>query len=75
MEHIIPNVVAILQYAYETIFFLEYSLEGARNMKLLLYMYEMMAGLKINFIKSEVIMINDNNNLDSVESIHSKIAN
>lgn len=31
-------------------------------MKLLLYMYEMMAGLKINFNKSEVIMINDNDN-------------
>jgi hypothetical protein len=27
-------------------------------MKLLLYLYEMMAGLKINFTKSEVILIN-----------------
>jgi hypothetical protein len=31
---------------------------GARNMKLLLYMYEHMAGLKINFAKSEVLTIN-----------------
>jgi hypothetical protein len=30
----------------------------ARNMKILLYLYEMMSGLKINFSKSEVIMIN-----------------
>lgn len=35
-------------------------------MKLLLYMYEMMAGLKINFNKSEVIMINDNDNQGSL---------
>lgn len=36
---------------------------GAVNMKLLLYMYEMLAGLKINFSKSEVIVINDEENL------------
>ena len=30
----------------------------ARNMKLLLYLYEMMSGLKINFEKSEVLLIN-----------------
>jgi hypothetical protein len=29
-------------------------LEGARNMKLLLYMFEMIVGLKINFSKSEL---------------------
>jgi len=28
----------------------------ARNMKLLLYLYEMMSGLKINFSKSEVLL-------------------
>ena len=37
-------------------------MEGAVNMKFLLYVYEMMAGLKINFNKSEVIMINDEGN-------------
>jgi len=31
-------------------------------MKLLLYMYEMMAGLKINFYKSEVLTIHDEGN-------------
>lgn len=33
-------------------------------MKLLLYMYELMAGLKINFTKSEVITINDEGDWD-----------
>jgi hypothetical protein len=61
IDHIIPNGVAILQYADDTIIFLKHDLERARNLKLLLYMYEMMAGLKINFNKSEVV-INDTEN-------------
>lgn len=32
-------------------------------MKLLLYYYELMSGLKINFFKSEVIMINGDDEL------------
>ena len=35
-------------------------------MKLLLYMYELMAGLKINFHKSEILTINDEENWDTV---------
>jgi hypothetical protein len=35
----------------------------ARNMKLLLYLYEMMAGLKINFNKSEIVMINGDDDI------------
>ena len=34
-------------------------MDKARNMKLMLYIYELMSGLKINFTKSEVIMLND----------------
>jgi hypothetical protein len=30
--------------------------ETARNMKILLYIYEKMSGLKINFDKSEIVM-------------------
>lgn len=61
--HIIDKGVAVLQYADDTILCLQHNLEGARNLKLLLYMYELMAGLKINFYKSEVIVINDKENL------------
>ena len=35
-------------------------LEMAQNLKWLLYLYESMSGLKINFNKSEVIMISQN---------------
>ena len=48
----------MLQYADDTIIFLRHDIEGARNLKLLLYMYELMAGLKINFLKSEIMTIN-----------------
>jgi hypothetical protein len=45
---------------------------GARNMKLLLYMYEQMAGLKINFAKSEVLTING---CDELEIQYAEIFN
>jgi hypothetical protein len=62
IDHIIDKGVAVLQYADDTIICLKHNIQGARNMKLLLYMYEMMAGLKMNFCKSEVLTINDEDN-------------
>ena len=47
--NLIPKSVAILQYADDTIICLKHDLEMARNMKLLLYLYALMSGLKINF--------------------------
>jgi len=40
------------------LYVLEMTWKIARNMKLLLYGYEMIPGLKINFTKSEVNLIN-----------------
>jgi hypothetical protein len=57
IDNLINGGVAILQYADDTIICLKDDFEKARNMKLLLYLYELMSGLKINFGKSEVIMI------------------
>jgi hypothetical protein len=37
-------------------------MEGATRLKLLLYLFEVLAGLKINFNKSEVLVINDDEN-------------
>lgn len=59
--NLIPNGVAILQYADDTILCLEDDIEKARNVKLLLYLYEAMSGLKINFMKSEVVLVNGDN--------------
>jgi hypothetical protein len=57
ISDIIPKGVAILQYPDDTILCLEDDTETMRNMKLLLYIYEKMSGLKINFDKSEIIMV------------------
>lgn len=62
ISHIVTNGVAILQYADDTIIFLKHDFDGALQLKLLLYLFEMLAGLKINFNKSEIIMINDEEN-------------
>ena len=50
---LVPNGVAVLQYADDTIICLEHDVEKALNLKLLLYMFELMSGLKVNFQKSE----------------------
>ena len=39
-EHLIDGGVTILQYVDDTILMLQDDMEGARNMKLLLYMFE-----------------------------------
>ena len=57
-SNLVPHGVAILQYADDTIICIKEDIDIARNMKILLYIYELMTGLKINFSKSEVIMIN-----------------
>jgi hypothetical protein len=43
ISQIVPNGVAILQYADDTIIFLKHDIVGARHMKLLLYLFEMLA--------------------------------
>jgi hypothetical protein len=63
-DNLIPHGVAILQYADDTIICLKNDMEKARNMKMLLYIYEQMAGLKINFTKSEICLINGDDMLE-----------
>ena len=50
--------MAVLQYTDDTIICLKDDFEIARNMKLLLYLYEQMSGLKVKFSKSEVLLVN-----------------
>jgi hypothetical protein len=46
-----------LQYAEDTVIFLEANDEYVTNLKFILYCFEEMSGLKINFHKSEVIVL------------------
>ena len=54
-SEIIPNGVICLQYADDTVLCIEHDPDKAVNLKLLLYIFELMCGLKINFQKSEIL--------------------
>jgi len=49
--------VISLQYADDTLLFLEDDLEKANNLKWLLLCYEQMTGMRINFDKSDLLTI------------------
>jgi hypothetical protein len=54
IPHLVEGGVSILQYADDTILFMEHDLDKALNMKLILCIFEQLSGLKINFHKSEI---------------------
>jgi hypothetical protein len=58
-DNLVEHGVAILQYAYDTILLIQDDVEGANNLKLLMYIFEIMSGLKINFEKIETMLILD----------------
>jgi hypothetical protein len=57
VPHLIDNGVVILQYTDDTILLVQDDMEQIIHLKFLLYMFETMSGLKINFLKSEVMMV------------------
>jgi hypothetical protein len=57
MDNLFSKTIVVLQYAGDTIICLKDDIDKARNLKLLLSVYEQMSGLKINFEKSEVLTI------------------
>jgi hypothetical protein len=59
VPHLKEGRISILQYADDTILFMENDLEQAKNMKFLLCAFERLSGLKINFYKSELFCYGD----------------
>jgi hypothetical protein len=59
-----PGGIISLQYADDTILFVENDVEMARNLKWVLTCFEQVSGMKINYEKSELVPIN----LDLAES-------
>jgi hypothetical protein len=57
VQHLIPGGVTHLQYADDTMILIEPSEVGIANLKLLLLCFENMPGLKINFDKSDAVVI------------------
>jgi hypothetical protein len=54
LPHLVDEGLSILQYADSTIIFLDHDIDKAKNIKLLLCVFEQLSGLKINFHKSEI---------------------
>lgn len=54
VPHFVEDGLRILQYTDDTILYMENDLEQAKNMKLVLYTFEQLSGLKINVHKSEM---------------------
>jgi hypothetical protein len=54
VPHLVDGGLSILQYADDTILFMEHDLVKATNLKLILSAFEKLSGLKINFHKSEL---------------------
>jgi hypothetical protein len=49
VPHLVDNGLLVLQYADDTIIFMDNDLERGKNTKLLLCTFEQLSGLKINF--------------------------
>jgi hypothetical protein len=54
VPHLVDGGLSILQYADDTILFLDDDVVKAINLKLVLCAFEKLSGLKINFHKSEL---------------------
>jgi hypothetical protein len=59
-EHLVDGGISILQYVDDTVLFIQDDMDSAINFKILMYVFESMSGLKINFQKSEVLLIKPN---------------
>ena len=56
LDNLIPGGVTHIQYADDTVIMVDGSAESIRNLKMILYCFEWLIGLRINFHKSEVFV-------------------
>jgi hypothetical protein len=54
IPHLLDGGLSIIQYADDTIIFMDHDIKKARNLKLILSAFEHLSGLKINLHKSEL---------------------
>jgi hypothetical protein len=55
IPHLVDGGLSVVEYADDTILFVEHDIEKAQNLKLILATFEQLSGLKINFHKSEFL--------------------
>ena len=66
VPHLIDGDLSILQYADDTILFMDHNLEQAHNLKTILGVFEQLSGLKINFHKSEIFCFGEAKNYEGL---------
>ena len=57
VPHLVEGGLTLLQYADDTILLLDTDERSIATMKFLLFCYEAMSGLKINYQKSEIFVL------------------
>ena len=57
LSELLPGGISHIQYADDTVIMIDGSDQSIRNLKLILYCFEWLTGLKINFHKSEVFVL------------------
>jgi hypothetical protein len=62
VPHLVDDGLSILQYADDTILFIEDDLVKAKGLRLVLSAFEKISGLKINFHKSELFCFGEAKN-------------
>src|SRR5699024_8673984 len=56
LNDVLPGGISHIQYADDTVIMIDGSKKSILNLKLILYCFEWLSGLKINFHKSEVFV-------------------
>jgi hypothetical protein len=56
VPHLVEERLSILQYADDTIIFMDHDTLQTKDLKLVLSTFEQLSGLKINFHKSELFL-------------------
>jgi len=56
LTDLIPGGVSHIQYADDTVIMIDGAEQSIRNLKIILYCFEWLSGLKINYHKSEVFV-------------------
>jgi hypothetical protein len=56
LNNLIPGGISHIQYADDTVIMVDTTVQSIRNLKLILYCFEWLSGLKINYHKSEIFV-------------------
>lgn len=68
VPHLVDDGLSILQYADDTILFMNHDIAKTRNLKLILCAFEQLSGLKINYHKSEIFCFGEAKNHEQMYS-------